>query len=123
MTLSVADIAKKALDGVSKAISDAVHVASVSRETRGDYNPTTGAYATTIINETGRAVFDQTLVIEKMFPQYQVGPGDELVMLEGFTGCQVNEEFTINGVVYIIYEVTNLLRTNSVFYAIVREKK
>ena len=97
MTLTIAQIASKALGAARKAISDAVADATVTQSVQGAYNTTTGTYALTVVTQTGRAVFQGTAPIADMFPDYVVGPTDNLMMLEGFTGVKENDIVTVSG--------------------------
>ena len=110
------------MTGVAGAITDAVAVATVSRTVQGAYNVTTGAYATTVTVQTGRAV--EALATAKprgdMFPGYVVGPNDRLLLLEGFTSVRENDLVAARGITATVKAVFDIGGAGSVFYAMVR---
>ena len=120
MALDVARIAKLAFDGVARAISGAIHPATLTRTTQGAYNPTTGAYATTTATQTGRAVVDTAKPLQDVFPDYIVGAGDELILLEGFTSARENDSLSFAGRTRIIRQAQDVLAAGSLFYIVAR---
>jgi len=84
MTISVADIAAKAFDGVAGAMSGVIKTLTISHDVNGAYDTATGTYATTTTTDTGRVVIDSK-PIAGVFPEYVAGPADLLVLAEGLT--------------------------------------
>ena len=118
---TVKAIAKAAFDAVAGSITDAVHSASLSYDTQGSYNTTTGAYAITTTTLTGgSAVLDMGKPVSDIFPDYTAGPSDRLVLLQGFTSVpKENWTLTYNGNSYAIKQVLDLVDAGSVFYVVV----
>ena len=83
--VTVAEIAAEAMDAVAAEITDAIHTATLNWSVQGAYDPDAGTYSTTPASDTGRAVEDTTRPIGDVFEDYIVGPGEVLVLLEGFT--------------------------------------
>lgn len=117
---TVAQIAARALNGVAARITDAVHAATVTRATRGAYNTTTGAYAVTTASQTGRAVFATETPIIDVFPEYVIGPGDQLILLEGMAGLKETDALVIGSVTRTIRAVQNIAGAGSVYYVVAR---
>ncbi len=87
------------------------------------YSTETGApYGTTTTTNTGRAVIETTKPVQDIFPDYVVGPGDTLVMLEGFTSCKEGWKLTIGTRVFDIRLTQDVLGAGSLFYAVGRER-
>lgn len=116
MSLSIATIAAMAINGVAGAIPDAVPVATLTRAVLGAYDAATGAYARTLTEWTGRAVF-QTVSPSRMaqFPGYVAGATDVLLMLEGFRSVAENDTVTIGGVVRTIKAVASIGGAGTVY--------
>lgn len=116
MTLSIASIAAMAVNPAQRAIPDAVPVATLARTAQGAYNATTGAYAKTVVEWTGRAVF-QTVSPSRMaqFPGYVAGATDVLLLLEGFTSVRENDSVTIGGVARTIKAVADIGGAGTVY--------
>ena len=123
MSQTVAQIADKALDAVSAAITDAVPACTLSWVTQGAYNTTTGTYAETPGSDTGRAVIDTVKPVTDIFPDYVAGPGDELIFLEGLTTApKEGYKVTIGSVVRHIRQVQDIVGAGSLFYVIARKE-
>lgn len=121
MAITVAQIAARALNAVSAAIPDAVHVATLTKTTQGAYNPATGAYSTTTVTITGRAVEDSVRPVQDVFPEYIVGPGDVLVLLEGLSAAPVeNDVLTYAGMARTIRQSQDIVAAGTVFYVVAR---
>lgn len=122
MSITVAQIANLALDAVGGAITDAVHSASLAYDTQGIYDPATGTYAETTTTLTGgRAVLDTTTPPGDLFPDYTIGPGDQLVMLEGFTETpREGWRLTFAGTTYHVRTVQDIAAAGTLFYVIAR---
>lgn len=118
---TVAQIAAKAFIAVAAKITDAIHPATLTRETQGAYNPTTGAYAVTTVVQTGRAAVDTVRPVTDVFPSYVVGPGDQLVLLEGFTIVKENDALVITGKpAMVVRAVQDIVAAGTLFYIIAR---
>lgn len=121
---TVAEIAKLAFDGVQSAITDAVHSASLEVDAQGAYDATAGTHALTTTTYTGgRAVLDMTRPPADIFPDYVVGPRDQMILLEGFTS--VPEEgwrVIFAGTTYDLQAVQDIAKAGTLFYVIGRER-
>lgn len=117
---TVADIAADAFDAVTLEIIDAIHSATLTRTTLGAYTASTGAYAVTTASQTGRAVSDQSKPITDVFPDFVVGPADELFILEGFTSCIENDALAVAGRTLAVRQVLNIVNAGSLFYVVAR---
>lgn len=117
---TVAAIAAKAMTAVAAKITDAVQTAVAKRSVQGAYNVTTGAYATAEVEQTGRAVIDGLRPMASVFPAYVAGPGDELILMEGFVGVAENDTLTINGIARTIRAVQDITGAGTLFYVIAR---
>lgn len=121
MALTVAQIAAQAMDAVSAQITDAIHSATLSYETNGAYDFDTGEYTQTTTTLTGgRVVAETERPPSDIFPDYVVGPGDELLFLDGFTDCKETWTLTANGRTWVIRQVQDIVGAGSIFYAIGR---
>lgn len=120
MSLTIARIAAMALNGAQGAISDAVPVATLTRTTQGAYDAANGLHLTTDTVTTGRAVFQGVAPAKDMFPAYVVGPGDELILLEGFTSALENDVLTIGARTLTIMAVRDIGGAGSVFNVMAR---
>lgn len=117
---TVAQIALAAFDGVAAAITDAVHAATLARDARGAYNTTTGAHAITTTTQTGRAVFANETPIGDVFPDYEIGPDDQLFVLQGFTAAREADRLTVGGVTRTVMRAQDIAGAGSVFYVVAR---
>ncbi|QDP65866.1 MAG: hypothetical protein Unbinned7865contig1001_65 [Prokaryotic dsDNA virus sp.] len=120
MAMTVAQIAAKAYTAVAAKITDAIHNASLTYDTQGAYDFDTGEYALTPVTATGRAVVDTVKPVADIFPDYIAGPGDELILLEGFTSCKENYRLTISGDTWHIGRVQDIVAAGSLFYVVAR---
>jgi hypothetical protein len=127
---TVAEIAALALGAVDSAIPDAVHQATLSWSVNPlpdhpqmAYNPATGTYTKTSASATGRLVVVTEKAPADIFPDYVAGPGDELLMLEGFTACKEGWTLTGAGKTWHIRQVQDILAAGSLFYVVAREVK
>lgn len=122
MSQTVANIAKTAMDAVSVEITDAIPAATMSWETQGAYDVDAGEYAVTVGSDTGRAVIDAVTPKADIFPDYTVGPGDEMIFLEGLTTApQEAFKLTIGTQVWVIRQVQDILAAGSIFYVMARK--
>ena len=120
MTLTVAQIAAKALNAAQGAISDAVPVATLTRTTNGAYDADNDVYSTTAESWTGRAVFQSIGPDNGGFPGYVVGPTDNLIMLEGFTSVLVNDTLTIGARTLTVMAVRDLAGAGTLWSVMAR---
>lgn len=117
---TVAEIAREAFDAVAAEITDAIHQATLTRETQGAYNTTTGAYETTTSVQTGRVVVDTTKPVQDVFPDYVVGPGDELILIEGMTSAKENDKLAFAGRTRIVRQAQDIVAAGTLFYVVAR---
>ena len=121
MPLTVAQIADLAMTAVQAQITDAIHSATLSYDVQGAYDFDTGEYATTTTTLTGgRIVVDTEKPATDIFPDYEIGPGDELIFCEGFTACEETWALTANSRTWIIRQVQDIVAAGSIFYVIGR---
>lgn len=122
MTMTVADIAAKALNGVAAKLSGVVHACVVSRETDGVFDPETGTFTSETVTDTGRIVFDNQTPPADLFPDYVPGPGEELAYIEGLTVLAPKEgdALTFDGKTFAILKSSDLLHAGAFYPVIVR---
>lgn len=118
--VTIAEIAAQAFDGVAAEITDAIGAATLTRTVQGAYDTDTGTYSTTPEEQTGRSVLETTKPINDIFPDYVIGPGDELLFLEGFTSCRENDVLTIGAVGRTVLQVQDILGAGTLFYCVAR---
>ena len=120
---TIAEIAALALDGVSSAIPDAIVAGTLAApDTKGAWDSVAAEYTTTPgATYSGRVLVEQTRPIATLFPDYVAGPGEVLVMLEGF-GVVPTEEWrlTYGGKARSILRVLPLMGASDTSYAVVR---
>lgn len=85
MSTTVAAIAAEAMTSVASELTGVVKACTLTRTTRGEYDPAAGSHSTTTATATGRAVFDTSTKIEDALPGYVAGPTERLVWLEGLS--------------------------------------
>lgn len=117
---TVAEIADLAFDGVSGAIPDAVHTATLAQDTQGAYSTATASYAVSTATQTGRVVVDTVTPASDLFPDYVAGPADELLLLEGFTSCAEGNRVTFQGRTKTVKLVQDIVGAGTLFYALCR---
>lgn len=117
MTISVADIAKQAFDKVASKISGVIQAATITRTVNGTYNPTTGTYTQSTSTDTGRGVFASEDVAKDIFPDYIIGPSDEMIYLEGLKSLAPKEtdNLAIGGRTLTIKRVRNLVNSGGLY--------
>lgn len=121
MATTVAAIADAAFDAVAAKITGVINACTVTRVTNGAYNTSTGTYATTTSNDTGRALVDETKPIADLFPDYVVGPSDTLILCEGLsTAPQENDTITIGATTRTITKVRDIVGAGTLFYVVAR---
>lgn len=108
------------MNAAQSAISDAVHTATLTRETQGAYDTATGVFAVTTAVQAGRATVASSAPIEDMFPSYIVGPGDQLILLEGFTACAENDILAFAGLTLKVRRVQDIAAAGTLFYCVAR---
>lgn len=120
MAQTVASIAKTAMDAVAAQITGVIHDATLTRTTGGEYDPDTGTYTPGETEDTGRAVFASTDAAEDLFPDFAVGPSDELIYLEGFTTLapQESDKVTAGGKTLTIKRSRDLLSAGGLYAVI-----
>ena len=89
MATTVTLIADAAFDAVTAAITDAVQTITLTKTANGAYNLATGAYAETDTAYAGRGVLDTVKPVADVFPNWTVGPKDQLWLLEGLSVAPV----------------------------------
>lgn len=121
MATTVAQIAAQALNAAAGAITDAAHAATLTYETRGAYSAADGDYSTTETSLTGRAVVDTSRPVADVFPDYVAGPGDQLVMLEGFSAAPAEGwALTYAGQSREVRRVQDIAAAGTLFYVVAR---
>jgi len=120
MSLTVAQIAAKALNAVQGAITDAVHDATLTRADASTYDVATGVYLDAPESVTGRAVFQGASPSRDPFPGYTIGPNDQIIMLEGFTSVKKNDRVEIGARVLTVMAVQDIAGAGSVYMVAAR---
>lgn len=117
MAQTVASIAKTAMDAVDAQITGVIHDATLTRESEGIYDPDAGTYTPSTEEDTGRAVFASTDAAADIFPEYVIGPSDELIYLEGFTALspQETDKVTAGGRTLTIMRSRDLLNAGGLY--------
>jgi len=120
---TITAIADAAFDAVALAITDAIDDATISYDTNGTYNPSTGVYPVTTTTINGRALFDTEIPGNDIFPDTVIGPQDQLVLLEGFSAVvKEGYKLTVNSVDYEVKRAQAIVGSVSLQYAVVLEK-
>lgn len=117
---TVADIAARAFNAVSAAITDAIPAATITRTVQGLYDPEQDVYDTTTETQTGRAVISDERPKQDAFPAFVIGPQDELILLEGFTSVRENDVLTIGGVDRTVMAVQDIVGAGVLFNVVAR---
>lgn len=119
---SVAEIAAQAFDEVSSEIGGAIHSATLTRRTinEASYDVMYGRYEAAETTQTGRAIVETQRPMRDVFPEYVAGPGDELILLQGFTACRENDHLTFAGRTRIVRQCQDILGAGAIFYVIAR---
>ena len=120
--LSVKQIAEMAVSAAAGAISGAIHSATLTRRTinEASYDVMYGRYEAAETTQTGRAIVETQRPMRDVFPEYVAGPGDELILLEGFTACRENDHLTFAGRTRIVRQCQDILGAGAIFYVIAR---
>lgn len=120
MAINVAQIADKAITAVDVAIPDAILTVNLFEPTQGAYSNVTGSYADGETDHgTMRMVIQTERPIADKFPDYVVGPGDQLVFLRGSVAPV--EGWELRGAkTYVINAVQDILGNGTIFNAVVR---
>lgn len=84
--LTVAEIAALAFEGVQAEVADAIKAATLIEVSRTGYDHGT---ASPVMDQTARGscrlVIETTKPIADVFPDYVIGAGDQLALVEGLT--------------------------------------
>src|SRR5690554_2384662 len=120
--LRVADIAKRAYDGVAGKIAGVIHEATLIREGAPIYDPQTGQFTSSEETDSGRIVFDNAKPLTDAFPDFVPGPGDELAYVEGLTEMTPREGDRIEAAdkAFAVKKVSDLLRAGAFYPVVVR---
>ena len=123
MSTTVTAIADAAFDAVDLAVTDVIFDATVTYETQGTYDPSTGTYPVTTTTLTGRALFDTDTPARDIFPDAIIGSNRQLVLFEGFTEIiKEGYKLTISSVDYEVKAAQKIVGSNSVQYGVVLQK-
>lgn len=121
---TTATIAASAFTAVAAAITDVVHSATLSyqtKEARG-YDHKSGKFFSQPTTISGRVVFDTIKPAADIFPDYTRSPKDELALLEGFTeAAQEGWTLTANGKTYTVKRAQAVVGVAALVYAVVRQ--
>lgn len=115
---TVAAIADAAFDAVAAAITDAIQDVTITTVTQGAYSVSVGGYVETTASVTGRGVLDTVKPAKTVFPQWEVGPKDQLWLLEGFTSVKEGDRMTVGSDAYRISTAQDIVGAGVLFYAI-----
>lgn len=83
MSLTVAQIAKQAFDGVAAALGGVIKSATIKRAKTTDYDVETGDVTKSDVNQTCRMVFGGAGAGDKYFPELVIADTDEVAFIEG----------------------------------------
>ncbi len=84
MSLSVADIAAEAYDGVAAELTGVIKTVILTRRSSNpDYDPETGVVTPNESKVSGRIVFGSSEPAKNPFPDLVLGAGDSIAFLEG----------------------------------------
>lgn len=99
MTLTVADIAKKAFDGAAAKISGVIKNAQLKRAKPTGYDLDSGEVQNANLATPCRVLFARADAAAKYFPDLTITPPDELVYIEGAQGLPpvANDVLAITG--------------------------
>lgn len=128
--LSVADIAKKALDGVASKLSGVVLVGNYQvTNAAPTYDTVTGTVSDPSVGEFPCRIVDESgsgSVIKSVFPEYVVTGSEKVFFIEGLgegvgypVPARVNDVITVKNVDYQIKAVQNILGTGDAYRVIV----
>ena len=119
MATTVTAIADAAFDAVAAAITDAVQTITLTKTALGAYNVATGAYAETDTAYTGRGVLDTVKPMRDVFPNWTVGPKDQLWLLEGLSAAPAEgDKLTVSSVDYRIAKVQDIVGAGTLYYVV-----
>jgi len=100
---------------------DLVQSCTVRKITQGAYNNTTGQFATTSADDTGRCIMGQVSVIPDIFPDQVVGPTDRLYYAGELSVAPVeNDNLIVGGETLTILRVLNYGDTGGMFAMVAR---
>ena len=112
---TVAQIADEAFDNVALAITDAIKTATLSSVANGSYNYDTGAYSTTTTTISGRCVIDSQTPASDIFPDYVIGPNEQIMMLEGFSSVPYEGwTLTLGSKTYTVKRVQDIVGAGAI---------
>lgn len=119
--LRVADIAKRAYDGVAGKIAGVIHEGTLKRVIPGEYDPNTGKIEDETVTDPCRVIFDNQAPVEDIFPGFVPGPKDQLAYIEGLTEMQPQEGDTLEaaGKSFSVTKVSDILHAGEFYSAIV----
>lgn len=120
--LTVANIAKRAFDGVAGKVTDVIHEGTLKRVIPGEYDPNTGMVEDETVTDSCRAIFDNQQPLQDLFPDFVPGASDELVYLEGLTEMQPREGDSLEtaGRTFAVIRTSDILRAQGLYSMIVR---
>ena len=123
MSTTVTAISDAAFDAVDIAVTDVIFDATVTYETQGTYNPSTGTYSVTTTTLTGRALFDTDTPARDIFPDSIIGSNRQLVLLEGFSEViKEGYKLTISSIDYEIKAAQKVVGSISLQYGVALQK-
>lgn len=93
---------------VAQGMAEAGWPAVLTKTTQGAYNATTGAYAVTTTTHDGWAVVASDTPVEDVFPDYVVGPSDEMLLLNIEVAVKENDTLVYAGRTVTIRRVKDL---------------
>lgn len=131
---TVAEIAALAVAGVRGAVTDAIKTASLIEISNSFYDTSAARYRTRYeVTGTGNVIVETQKPASDIFPEYVIGPGEQLVFLEGFStrplegmvlrfaALTVGTETDASpGDDLSILRVQDILGAGSIFYAVIR---
>tara|TARA_B100000900_G_scaffold384140_1_gene372720 strand:- start:1789 stop:2160 length:372 start_codon:yes stop_codon:yes gene_type:complete len=123
MSTTVTKIADAAFDAVDVAVTDVIFDATVTYQTQGTYDPSTGTYSVTTTTLTGRALFDTDTPARDIFPDAIIGSNRQLVLFEGFSETiKEGYKLTISTIDYEIKAAQKIVGSLSLQYGVALQK-
>lgn len=118
--ISVAEIAKKAFDGVAAKMPEVIQVGELSKKAAGSYNAATGKYeAVSTDIFSCRVLIGTSNAIQDTFPAHAIGPKDIILYLEGLSSVPSEGDLiTVSGVERKIVKTGDIVGVGTFFVVV-----
>lgn len=121
--ITVADIAKKAFDGVAAKVGGVIHACTLRRDRSTGYNVSTGAPNVITDSEACRMVFSRADAGQKYFPELVISAPDDVAFIAGAQALapKSNDTLTLaSGAQFRIVQSRDILQAAGLWAAVVR---